>query len=266
MHFYCVFGNPILHSKSPILHNYVFYKLNINARYCKHLLNSDNNFKNIFLEYGYKGANITLPFKESIINYCDEIHGIANEIGAINTIIKNNNKLIGYNTDASGFYKCIENYDIKNALIIGAGGSAKAIAFILKNKGINTAITNRSISRLEFFKSKDFQCINIFELENIAKEIKFDLIINATSSSLKKELPLKLELLKKLFLNTKVAFDLVYGSCEFLELAKQYKLIAIDGSKMLLYQAIYASSLFLNKPYKTIANTMQEVFDVAFNA
>ena len=264
MHFYCVFGNPISHSKSPILHNYVFYKLNINARYNRHLLKNDNNFRDMFLKHEYVGANVTLPFKETVVKYCDRIHGIANEIGAINTIIKDDNKLIGYNTDASGFYKCIESYNIKNALIIGAGGSAKAIACILKNKNINIMVINRSINRLDFFKAKNIKCINIFELD-IIKEVKFDLVINATSSSLNNELPLEIGLLKTLFLNARIAFDLVYGTCKFLELAKQYELITIDGSKMLLYQAIDASSLFLNKPNETIANIMYEVFHIVFD-
>lgn len=264
MRFYCVFGNPISHSKSPILHNYVFHKLNIDARYNRHLLKNIDDFKSIFLEYGYSGANITLPFKESVVRYCDKICGIANEIGSVNTIIKDNDRLVGYNTDANGFYKCIESFDIKNALIIGAGGSAKAIAFILKNNNIDVTIVNRNVDKLVFFKDKNFKCVDIFKLKDIVKYVKFNLIINATSSSLNKELPLESNLLKTLFTSADIAFDLVYGSCEFLKLAEQHKLITIDGSNMLLYQAIDASSLFLKKPSDMISNAMKEIFNIAF--
>lgn len=259
MKLFCVFGNPIAHSKSPILHNYVFSKLNIDAIYSRYLLEDDSNFRDLFFSLSLSGANITLPYKESLIKHCDEIRGIAKDIGAINTIIKEDSKLIGYNTDGMGFYQNIINEKISNALIIGAGGSAKAIAIILKQNNIKTSITNRSQKNLEFFKNAGFETY----LNNEIPNKNFDIIINATSSSIKKELPISKEKLQNLFINSKITFDLMYGvKCEFLELAKQNNIKTINGAKMLLYQAIFASNLFLNIPINEISKTMQKAYQI----
>ncbi len=256
---YAVFGDPISHSKSPILHNYVFHKLAINARYTRYHLESSEHFRELFFKFGLSGANITLPFKESVLSSCDEIRGIANKIGAINTIVREHNKLVGYNTDAIGFYKNIESKFIKNALILGAGGSAKAIAYILQEHNISVSIVNRSAKNLEFFKRAHFPC---FLSEEIPQDSHFDMIINATSSSINNTLPLKESTLKHLFNNANVAFDLMYGKeCAFLSLAKDSGVEAIDGAKMLLYQAIEASSLFLCVDSTKIAPIMEEAYD-----
>ncbi|RDU65603.1 shikimate dehydrogenase [Helicobacter sp. MIT 14-3879] len=262
MRIYSVFGNPIIHSKSPFLHNYVFNALKIDARYVRFHLKSSKNFRDIFFNYGFNGANITLPFKEELIKFCDDLNPLAEKVNAINTIVKKDNKLIGYNTDAMGFFKNIENENIKNALIIGAGGSAKAIAFILRENNIETTIINRSPEKLEFFKKHNFFSLstNNFNISN------YDLIINATSSSINNELPLEKNTLIKLFYNAKLAFDLMYGKkCEFLELAKKCNIKSIDGSKMLLYQAIEASSIFLEMPYNEISYIMQKAYKIINN-
>ena len=273
MKLYAVFGNPIAHSKSPYLHNCTFYNLGIDAKYVRILLESTINardFRKNFFEYGLSGANITVPFKEIALDSCDEVIGIAQKIGAINTIIRCDERLLGYNTDAMGFYRNIEREKLHNALIIGAGGSARAIAFILQERGIKATLINRSQNRLEFFRKNGFECASFGEFYTNLKgksNAKFDLIINATSSSIEGELPLDSAILAELFKGAKIAFDLMYGKkCPFLELAKQCGKIripkiqapikTIDGANMLRYQAIEASSLFLNKPYKIIEKAM----------
>lgn len=262
MRLFAVFGNPIAHSKSPILHNFVFHKLGIDAKYVRYLLESSDNFRDLFFSLGLSGANITLPYKESLAQYCDEIRGIAKNIDAINTIVREDSRIIGYNTDGIGFYKNIENETIKNALILGAGGSARAIAFTLKQNNIDVNVTNRSAPNLNFFKNNGFEvCLND---EILGLDKKFDIIINATSSSINDTLPLPRDNLEKLFSDAKIAFDLMYGKkCKFLELAKNQNLKIIDGAKMLLYQAIAASSLFLNIEENSIAMAMNEIYTMA---
>ncbi|RDU58085.1 shikimate dehydrogenase [Helicobacter sp. MIT 99-5507] len=263
MKLFAVFGNPIAHSKSPILHNYTLYKLKIDARYSRYLLDSSKDFRELFFLLGLSGANITLPYKEDVANICDEICGIAQKIGAVNTIIKKDNKIIGYNTDAIGFYKNIESKNIKNALILGAGGSAKAIAMILKEKNINVIISNRSKKNLSFFDEKGFEtCIND-EILECTKKIEFDIIINATSSSINNTLPLQKDSLESLFERSKIAFDLMYGKeCIFLEFAKIKGLDTINGSKMLLYQAIPALSIFTNIDETKIKPHMEYIYNI----
>ena len=258
MRLYCVFGDPILHSKSPLLHNYVFYKLKIDARYIRFNLKNKKDFRNIFFELNLNGANITLPFKEELFNICDEIRGEALNIKSINTIIKEKNKLVGYNTDSNGFYKSIENYNIKNAILIGAGGSAKAIAMILKQKGIEVVIVNRSKNNINFFIENGFQ-FHYENLESLKKE-RFDLVINATSSSIKNELPLKESLLEGFLKNAKIAYELMYNlDSKFLQITKKINIKRMDGREMLINQAIESSSLFLNLPSSKIAPYMQKI-------
>lgn len=260
MKLFAVLGNPIAHSKSPLLHNYVFYKLGISARYTRFLLESGENLKATFLALGLNGANITLPHKEVAFKACDEVRGIAREIEAVNTIALEDSRLIGYNTDAMGFYKNIENERITSALILGAGGSARAIACVLRENNIKVSVSNRSEKGLDFFKARDFRVC-----ENLKNE-KFDIIINATSSSIKGELPLPREILADLFSGAKIAFDLMYGrECAFLSLAESANLRCMDGAKMLLYQAIVANAIFLGKGEvwdSQIAGAMSEIYGV----
>lgn len=301
MKLYAVFGNPIAHSKSPYLHNFAFEKLNIDARYVRFKLENASNFRELFFEMGLSGANITIPFKEILLETCDEVVGIAQKIGAINTIVRRGNRLLGHNTDALGFYQNIKGDKLKTALIIGAGGSARAIAVILQERGIKVSVINRSPKRLDFFRKMGFKCAEFGEFygrfackssvnradfvanrvdswanrnhlgANRSANPQYDLIINATSSSINDELPLDSAVLGELFSGAKIAFDLMYGKkCPFLELAKtrgggksggkKRAIRTIDGANMLLYQAIYASSLFLDKPYHTIAKAMSPAF------
>ena len=258
MRLYCVFGDPILHSKSPLLHNYVFYKLKIDARYIRFNLKNKEDFKNTFFDLNLEGANITLPLKEELFGICDEIRGEALNIKSINTIIKEKNKLIGLNTDSIGFYKSIENYNIKNAILIGAGGSSKAIAIALKQNKISTIIINRSQKNIDFFTKNGFR-FHYENLESLKKE-RFDLVVNSTSASIKNELPLKENILIDLFKNAKIAYEIMYGlDSRFIQIAKKSNVKTIDGRSMLINQAIESSSLFLNLPSNKIAPHMQKI-------
>lgn len=254
MKLYAVFGNPISHSLSPFLHNFTFQQLGIDARYTRLLLQNDADLRRTIFEHNFSGANITLPLKESAFLACDEVRGIARKIGAVNTIVREGGKLIGHNTDAEGFYESLVDsakFKIKSALIIGAGGSARAIAFALREKGIKTKIINRGSQNLAFFAESSFDCALISDFckdfKGGFKAQKFDCVINATSSSIEGKLPLDSAILGEILGGAKIAVDLMYGKkCPFLELAKKRRICALDGSKMLLYQAIKASHLFLN--------------------
>ncbi|WP_295697899.1 shikimate dehydrogenase [Helicobacter mastomyrinus] len=241
--FFAVYGNPIAHSKSPLLHNYAFAKCDINAYYGRILLENGEELYKSFESHHLNGANITIPFKEYAFSLCDEVRGVAKDIGACNTWVHDNGAIIGYNTDAQGFYECIKDYKIKNALIIGAGGSAKAVAMILKAYQIPTTIINRSDSKLTFFADKGFECSvsSAFKPNNT-----YDLIINTTSAGLNDtHLPCAKSQLEALFTHASYAFDLIYGKqTPFLHLASEFKLICSDGRAMLIHQAALAFELF----------------------
>jgi len=244
---FLIFGNPVSHSKSPLMHNFAFEKLNIKACYTRYCLKDPKDLRKKFFDLNIKGANITVPHKEEAFNICDEVLGIAKKIGAVNTIIKKENLLLGYNTDAPGFLESIEEFDFKKALILGAGGTSKAIAEIFYEKNIDFSILNRSENRLHWCKKKGF---NSFSWKDF-KIDKYDLIINTTSAGLNDDnLPAPKEIIKKLFSNAKYAVDAIYGKeTPFLKLAKEFDLKTKDGKDMLICQGVLAFEIFTDFKY-----------------
>jgi shikimate dehydrogenase len=243
---YTIFGNPVSHSKSPQMHNAGFKQLNIDAIYNKSYLENGSNIKQVFIDNHIQGANITVPHKEDAFKNADEVRGLALEIGAVNTYINKNNKVVAYNTDAPGFMKAIEEFQdkksIKTAIILGAGGTAKAIAVAFKNAGIKTTVVNRSQNRLNFFR--ELGCA-VSNWDNFHCK-SYDLVVNSTSAGLKDDsYPLPLNLLNDILNNTIFAIDCIYGKITpFLNLANSKELQCKDGEDMLLYQGVIAFELF----------------------
>jgi len=240
---FVIFGNPVAHSKSPQMHNAGFEDIKYNGVYKKHLIENGKIIKDIFLENSYEGANITVPHKELAYENADEVRGLANEIKAVNTYINEDGKVIAYNTDAPGFLYAIESFgDIKSVLLLGAGGTAKAISLALQQSDIDVTVLNRSEEKLSFFKDHKLTATT-WDTFNIKD---FDLIINSTSAGLKDEnLPCPKEILDEVFKNAKFAFDCVYGKkTPFLQLAEQNGMKIKDGEDMLLYQGVLAFEYF----------------------
>lgn len=252
-----VLGSPISHSLSPIIHNFLFSYLGIKARYEKILVPSSEMIEEVL--DSLNGANITLPYKEKAFNLCDEVIGIAQEIGAVNTIICNGYKKIGFNTDAHGFWECIKNLEIKNALILGAGGSAKAIAIMLQAQGVDVSIYNRTLSKLEFFRSKNIKTLSSLECQD------YDLVIHSTSAGLDgKSLPYGIDELSSVVLGAKYIFDVIYPSSVKIVNIDEFRNFlfnrpktafvgfskkGMDGLEMLLNQALFAFEIFCDGQY-----------------
>jgi shikimate dehydrogenase len=242
---FTIFGNPVKHSKSPNMHNAGFDFINFDGNYSKTLLEDGNMIKKVFLDNGFKGANITVPHKEYAFKNADIVDEFAQKIGAVNTYINDNGKVKAYNTDAPGFYKAIEEYkDVKNILLLGAGGTAKAIAVYLTHKGYNITVLNRSENSKKFFES--LRCI--FSKWDDFKIEHYEMIINSTSAGLSdNSYPAPLEILEPLIKSSKYAIDCIYGKMTpFLELAREHNLIYKDGEDMLLYQGVLAFEYFTN--------------------
>ena len=242
---FAIFGNPVAHSKSPQMQNAGLSHINFDGNYEKHHLEDGNSIKKVFLENGYTGANITVPHKEFAFANADEIRGLAKEIEAVNTYILEDGKVVAYNTDAPGFIKAIESFgEVKNVLLLGAGGTAKAISLALQEKGIKVTILNRSEGKLEFFKNHN---IPSYSWENFKPE-NYDLVVNSTSAGLKDEyLPCNKEILEPILKNASFAFDCVYGKITpFLALARDNGCKIKDGEDMLLFQGVLAFEYFTN--------------------
>ena len=188
-----IIGSPIKHSLSPVLHKYWFEKYGIDAEYSiiettdKELSLVIKRIKDGFIS----GINVTLPFKQKIINHIDKVINDAELTGSVNTVLLDNQDIvIGENTDVYGlqaaYLKEIDNTTNKKALIIGAGGVSPSVILSIQKSGIrHITITNRTNEKCIFLKKK-FNFLNIIPWINLKSEIKnFDIIINATSLGLK---------------------------------------------------------------------------------
>ena len=242
---FAIFGDPVSHSRSPLMHNSVFKNLNYPACYTRVHLKDGAKFRENFLNLGLSGANITVPHKEVAFESCDEIRGFAKKVGVVNTIVNEDGKLIGYNTDADGFMFAIEEFGaVKSILILGAGGTAKALSARFLEDNIQVDVINRSEGRLTYFKEIGCQC---FTWDSY-KAKKYDLVVNTTSAGLKdEELPAPKEIIESVLANTNFVADAIYGKLTpFLQLAHDKNITYKDGADMLLGQGVLANELFVN--------------------
>ena len=263
MNNYFVIGNPIVHSLSPVIHNHWFKKYHIEGHYEKKKL-EEEDLKNFTSEIrnnkNINGANITVPFKKKIINFLDELSPAAQTTQSVNTIVKKNGKIIGYNTDVSAFNETIKNY-IKNkfddkslhSLIIGAGGVTSSVISSLVNlNNINSTsyIMNRTKKNAEDLVLKGLNGLSnipkILEWGDIPKNL--DIIINTTSVGLIKDENLNLDFSSYKGRNSTLFYDLIYNPKEtnFLTDAKKRGNQIKNGKMMFLLQAKHAFRLWTN--------------------
>jgi shikimate dehydrogenase len=262
MQLFTIFGNPVSHSKSPLMHNLSFKGLKYNGCYTRYKLEDGSKLKSKFLELGIKGANITVPHKEHAFNACDELDEFAQKVGTVNTIVNKNGKLYGYNTDAPGFLKAISEFkNIKTVLFLGAGGTAQSTSIVLRDAGYEVTLLNRSEERLQKYINEGFQT---YTFDTFINEKRYDLVVNMTSAGLEDEnLPCPIEILEHVLPNALACVDVIYGKeTPFLKLAKSYNKPTKDGSDMLLYQGIIAFEYFTEGKFtfEEIKIQMQQAF------
>lgn len=239
-----IMGDPVSHSLSPLIHNAAIAKLGLEPSvYTRLLVGNAGELRRRFDTHGLFGGNITVPHKEAAFAQCDEVRGLARKIGAVNTWVREKDRIIGYNTDAPGFMEAIAPIGTpKRTLILGAGGTARAIAVAFNDRGWDATVLNRSASRLDFFKSLGIKTATWQTLPEEA----FDLVINTTSAGLKDEaLPLEASVLERYFKNARFAVDAIYGKVTpFLKQAGALGLQTQDGGAMLVAQAVLAFEHF----------------------
>ena len=244
---YLVIGNPIEHSLSPKLHNYWFNKNNIDAVYDKKQIN-EADIKEIISEVRngkIDGINVTVPFKKSVIPFIDELSSEAKESQSVNTIYKENNKVLGHNTDISGFELAIrgKGYDIKDkkVFILGAGGVVPSIIIALKKMEVaKIVLSNRTKKKAEELK----KIFSNLEIVNWGEIPEFNMIINATSLGLNKNDEIKLNY-EDIGVN-KFFYDVIYNPSQtnFLSIAKQFGNQIENGKMMFIYQAHQAFTIW----------------------
>ena len=240
---YGLIGKNINYSFSKNFFNNKFENEKINAVYINFDIKKIEEFKTIVTENNISGLNITIPYKESIINQLDYINPIAKEIGAVNTIKFQNNILSGYNTDYLGFYNSIENLIKPNtkALILGTGGASKAVAYALKILKVKYVFVSRSK------KNKDY--INYSEInQEIIDNHK--LVINCTpigTYPMTEQIP-KIPI--SLINDSHIVYDLIYNPTKSLLLKKSQENGAtiINGYQMLKNQALESWKIWNSNP------------------
>jgi len=251
-----VIGKNIENSLSPLIHNQMILKHSLNFCYLPFQVAETDLNKAIqgIKALNIRGVNITFPYKEKAIKLLDEVEESARRIGAVNTIVNNKGILTGYNTDVIGFKKSLQEngkfvIKEKKAVILGAGGAARAVVYALLGEGIKEiCIFNRTSEKIKKIK-QDFSLffpqssIKAFPLEEESLKDKIEkahLLVNTTSLGMASQIdntPLPNE---KLFHPNLLVYDLIYHPAKtlFLRQAERAGAKIINGLPMLVYQGI----------------------------
>ena len=248
---FAVLGDPIAHSMSPAMHNDLFNHYHLEAEYLPFQVKKENLKDAVkgLKALGAAAFNVTVPHKSAILPFLDEIDELALSIGAVNTVVNQSGKLVGYNTDGLGFIKGLEPFlpqlANKKALVIGAGGAARAIYFSLaKLDCLTIDLANRTVQKAEeLIRDCPFtnasQAISLDEAA--AKLGDYDLLIQTTSIGMHpnvSEQPLCLDRLG----NKAVVCDIIYNPLytQFLQQAEQRGAAVQNGLEMFVYQGALA--------------------------
>ncbi len=236
---YAVLGNPIKHSKSPVIHNALFQAHNINAAYLAFEVDDISKVVSAIKTLNIQGVSVTIPFKEKIMPYLDWIDDDSIAIGAVNTIVTKNGELHGYNTDYKAAISPLKSYGIKgkNICIIGAGGAAQAVAYGVHKEHGNMLIINRNQMRGEKLAAKfgsTFLPLNNVDQINTHD---IDILINTTSIGMHPngdQSPFSIQKLEAHM----IVMDIVYNPLEtrLLSDAKKMECTIIDGLSMFISQ------------------------------
>ena len=261
-----VVANPIKHSISPFIHNSAFEATNTNGVYLAWEVEATDLAETVanIRRYQMYGINLSMPYKEKVIPYLDELSEEARLIGAVNTVVNRDGTLIGYNTDGKGFFKSLPSFKIsgKRMVLLGAGGAAKAIlaqAILDGVSQVSVFVRSTSIEKtrpyLEKLQNETGFKVDLFALEDVQdlqdSITQADLLVNATSvgmDGVSLPIPTSIVLPEKL-----LVADVIYQPFEtpFLKWARNQGNQSINGLGMLLYQAAEAFELWTGKEMPT---------------
>jgi shikimate dehydrogenase len=248
---YGVLGNPIHHSLSPVMHNAAFEATGVNALYGAFESSDLKGSICGMRALGICGMSVTIPFKTSVIPYLDELDSLAEQIGAVNTIVNVKGRLKGYNTDGLGAMKALEGkIDLagKRCVLLGAGGAARGIGFMAREMGMKLVVVNRSMDR--GLSLADFLECPFIPLERI-REIRANVLIQTTPVGMfphgnASPVP------DQVFQKEMVVMDAIYNPLEtrMLKSARARGCATISGLEMFIHQGTEQFRLWtgLNPP------------------
>lgn len=258
-------GYPIKTSRSPSIHNAGYKHLGIDDEFI--YLRAEVKPEDLKMAIdgvrglGIRGVSVTMPHKQTVMQYLDKIDKAAKRIGAVNTIVNNNGKLAGFNTDYIGAITALEEKVIslkgKKVAVIGAGGAARAIVYGLTEKGAIVRIFNRSPNHAKVL-AKEFGC-EYSVLDSLGQALDMDIVINATSAGMNENK----SPINKAFLNkNQLVFDVVYSpkKTRLIKDAKENGARVIYGYEMLLYQGMAQFELFtgMKAPVEVMRKTLED--------
>jgi len=267
---YGIIGNPLGHSFSPEMHTLSFQHLNLNAVYVPFPVqeNDLSSIPSALSLIGVRGFNVTVPFKEKIIPFLDEISTEARILGSVNTVVKNGNEWKGFSTDGSGFVRATREDGIrftdKKVLLIGGGGAAKAVSLAIAMEGVSHL---HLINRTQKKAQKIAETL-LKESPAVITEIgydtgdRFDILINCTSVGMKSdECPVAEELIE----SSGCVIDIIYNPpwTSLIKKANKAGIPAFNGLGMLLYQGIEAFEIWTGQtaPVDVMRQSLQRSMD-----
>lgn len=262
-----IIGRPVSHSLSPVMHNAAFAELGMNCVYVP--LPTDDLSKGVdgLKALGFKGVSVTIPHKEEVMQYVDVLDPVAQKIGAVNTLVignredDDNRSIYGYNTDWVGANRALEEkikLDGSKVLILGAGGSARAIGYGLLEAGAEIILSNRTLSRGE-------DLANVLGCDFVSPQqlgdVQADILINTTSVGMTPDDD-KTPVEQKFLSRFSVVMDIVYAplTTRLLREAEGAGCKLVDGLSMLLYQGAEQFELWTGRdaPVDIMRNVLRE--------
>ena len=239
-----IIGWPVAHSRSPRLHGFWLERHNIDGAYIPLPIHPDNFVPAVrgLVAAGFRGANVTIPHKLAAFGICDVVDDTARRAGAVNTLVFADGRITGSNTDGAGFLANLRAYGVDPAagpaLLLGAGGGARAIAAVLLGLGVPVSIANRTPARAEALAAQ-LPGLRVLDwAQRNAALADQALVVNATSLGMEHNPPLALDLTRAP--KTLAVADIVYVplDTELLLAARARGLRAVEGLGMLLHQAV----------------------------
>jgi len=262
-----IVGNPVLHSLSPTMHNAAFAALGLNCVYIPLPASDLQQGVEGLKALGFRGVSVTIPYKENILQYVDILDPVAARIGAVNTLVMGSKEdttdssVYGYNTDWVGANRALmEKIELKGrrVLVLGAGGSARAIGYGLLEAGAKIMLSNRTVVKgQDLARQLGCDFCPLDELGNV----EADVLVNTTSVGMapaEDKSPVDQKLLSKF----SVVMDIVYAPLvtRLLREAAASGCEVIDGLSMLLYQGVAQFELWTgrNAPVEVMQNVLRE--------
>ncbi len=259
----CLIGDPVEHSLSPVMHNAAFQELGLDYAYLAFRVSRERLGEAVagIRALGFAGANVTIPHKIEVMKYLDEVDSLAQQIGAVNTIVNEDGKLVGYNTDGEGALQALSDSGIelkgKRVVLLGAGGAAHAIAFTLAKKerlqslSVLNIIESESKALAQRVRTQTNTPTNgmLLSAESLERAVEqAEVLINATSVGMS---PRTSESIvpKGLLRKDLVVFDIVYNPIEtrLVREAREAGCVVVTGEKMLVNQGAKSFELWTGK-------------------